>query len=124
MRKFGELESPFSAPNAGQHPKIENSKHQPKISHTIHDKRFITGVRRGWFFKPEPDQKIRAHGHKFPENKEHQEIVRKHDPDHGKSKKRKKGEVSWETFVSFHVSDRVKKDTASDACHHQEHQNG
>ena len=57
----------------------------------------------------------------LPENKQHHEIVREHDAEHGEHEERERGEVTRLAFVIAHVAERVDVDERADAGDEDEH---
>src|SRR3989338_3434023 len=84
----------------GEKPKKEkNADHHAHVADARGEECLFTGGGGFGFLEPETDQKIRRKPHEFPENKNLDEIVGKHDAEHGKGEKRKAREKTAAIFI-------------------------
>ena len=60
-------------------PDHENAQHETEIANAISDERFFSGISRGIALEPMANEQIGTEADQFPEDEQHNEVVREHD---------------------------------------------
>ena len=105
----------------GRRPDHQDPEHESEVADAVGEKGFLGGRGRGVAFEPMPDENIGSEADELPKNKEHDEIVREHDAEHGKHEERESGEVARLAFVAPHVAERVDMNQRANARDEDEH---
>ena len=129
IRGGGENIIEFDA--VGQVKQAKNTKRKAKIPHPVHNKRFDSRSISGRFFIIEPDQQIRRHANAFPTKEHLHKVVRRHQHQHRKGKKREVCKepraiafVLVEIDVFGHVAKGIEMHEARNGRHHNQHDRG
>ena len=80
---------------------------EAQVSDAGGQKRLLRGPSRRLELVPEADQEVRAQPHELPADEEQQEVVGKHEGEHGSGEQRQDRVVPALTLVAVHIADRV-----------------
>src|SRR5574337_33145 len=81
--------------NAGEH---------SDIADTVNNKRFLSGIARGFLLEPMSDKQIGAQTNQLPEHIHHPEIVRDNDAEHRKCEDTEVCKISTVTHIAMHIA--------------------
>ena len=99
----------------------KDSDQKSKVADAVDDERFLAGIGRRCFLKPEPDQQVRREAHTFPSDKHQQGIAGQHQHRHEEEEQIQIGEVAPVAFFLVHVTDGVDVNQETDAGDDQQH---
>src|SRR5207244_11433578 len=71
--------------------------------------------------EPMADEHVGSEPDQLPENEQHHEVVREHDPEHGEHEKGQRCEVARLANVVPHVAERINVDEQPDSGHEHQH---
>ncbi len=103
-------------------PKMPSAK--PKSPTRLTTKALIAAALADGPRVPEADQQIRRQAHAFPAEEELQEIVGRHQHQHGEGEQRQIGEEARPMRIFVHVADGIEMHQRGDARHHHQHHRG
>jgi hypothetical protein len=99
----------------------ENAQREAEIPHAIDDERLHRGrIRRGLVI-PEADQQIGGKTHALPAEEELEEIIGRHQHQHGEGEQRQIGEKARLAVVMRHVADGIDVNERGHGVHHHQH---
>ena len=106
---------------AEQHEQAENSEKEAKITDTVDDERLHRSGVGGWLLVPEADQQVGRNADAFPAEEHLQEIVRRHQHQHGEGEERQIGKEPRTVRIVMHVADRIDMNQARNGVDHHQH---
>ena len=98
---------------------------ESQVADPVDDERLDRGGAGGRAVVPVADQQVGAETNAFPAEEQLQQIVRRHQHQHGEGEQRQIGEepVARERIMR-HVADRIDMDQHGDEGHHRDHHRG
>ena len=93
----------------------ENAQREAEIADAVDDERLDRGGVGGRACVPEADQQIGRQAHAFPAEEQLQEIVGRHQHQHGEGEQRQIGEEARPVRVFVHVADGIEMHERRDA---------
>ena len=102
----------------------EDAQREAEIADPVDDKRLD---RRGIGSRPlipEPDQQVGGEPHALPAEEQLNQVVGRHQGQHGEREQREIGEEPRPVWVMAHVADRVEMDERRDRGDHDQHDHG
>ena len=109
---------------AEQHEDAEDAQREAEIADAVDDEGLDRGGAGGRPLVPEADQQIRRQPDAFPAEEQLQEVVRRHQHEHGEGEQRKIGEEARPVRVAVHVADRVDVHERGHGRHDDQHDHG
>ena len=99
----------------------EYAQGEAEIAHPV-DHKGLDGRRIGrWFQIPEADQQIGGQTDALPAEEHLQQVVRRHQHEHGEGEQRQIGEKARLVGIVGHVAQRIDVDDGGDGGHHHQH---
>jgi hypothetical protein len=103
---------------------IEEQKHrhqEGEVPNPIDDERLVRRCAVAKVGVPEADEQVRAEADALPAQKEHRQVVRQHEVEHGEDEEVQVRKEAPKPLIAVHVPDGIGVDHAADAGHDQRH---
>ena len=94
---------------------------EKEVGKARYDKRLLRRCYCSLFRIVEAYKQIGRYSHKFPKHIHLKDIGSYHKPQHRECEERQEGIVALETFLAFHISERVYVYHEADSAYHYEH---
>ncbi len=99
----------------------DHAQQQSKVADAGGDEGLLGGGCGAGFVVPETNEQVGRQADEFPTNKQQQQTVRDHYPEHGGREERQETEETGEVFVVRHVAEAVDENEQTDEGDHDEH---
>ena len=106
---------------AEHRPDAEDAQREAEIAHPVDDERLDGGGIGGRTRVPEADHEIGRQAHPFPAEEHLQDVVGRHQHQHGEGEQRQVREEARPAGIFVHVADGVEVHQARHAGHHHQH---
>ena len=102
----------------------ENTQQEAEVTNAVDDEGLDGGGIGGGARVPETDEEVRSEAHAFPAEEHLQEVVGRHQHQHGEGEEREIGKEPRAVRVVGHVADGIDVDEARDRGDDDQHDGG
>ena len=102
----------------------EDAEREAEVAHAVDDEGLHGGGAGAVALVPETDEQVGREAHAFPAEEHLDEVVGRHQHEHGEGEEREIGEEARLRLVMAHVAERVDVDERRDGVHHHQHDGG